>query len=150
MSMLPIKKKVYDDGRTKQAFKDDTDINRLLARAQQTGSLSHLAKYEPVYGDFVGFDFFEAQQRLARGRTIFEELPTEIRKEFGQDAGKFFEFVNAPENVGKLDKIFPEIAEPGKYFPDVSSKTPPGALLGDKTPEVPEEIATPPESPPEP
>ena len=63
-----IKELVYDDGRTQQAFKDSTDINKLLSKHQTAGSLSHLMKYpEPVYGDFDGeFTLLEAQKQLLR------------------------------------------------------------------------------------
>ena len=44
MSMLKIKKKVYDDGRTKQSFKDQCDINKILKKAMRTGSIAHLQK----------------------------------------------------------------------------------------------------------
>ena len=30
MSMLPIEDKVYDYGRTKQSFKDETDVNAII------------------------------------------------------------------------------------------------------------------------
>jgi hypothetical protein len=43
----------YNDGRTKQAFADSCDINKLLKKAQRTGSISHLMKYpEATYGEF--------------------------------------------------------------------------------------------------
>lgn len=121
------KKKIYNDSRTKQAFKDETDINKILAKAQRAGSISHLEKYEGFYGDFASFDFSEAQRVLANGNTIFNELPPEIRIDFEQSPAKFFEFVNRPENRGELRKIFPEIAKPGRFFPDVSSS--PNELL---------------------
>ncbi len=120
MSMMPAVVKDYSDGRTKQAFKDETDINKILAKAQKVGSLSHLAKYEAVYGDFAEFDFQDAQLGIAKANTIFAELPSELRREFGQSPQKFFEFANAPENIGKLAGIFPELARPGTQFPNIS------------------------------
>ena len=75
--------KDYSDGRTKQSFKDATDINKLLKKAQRTGTLSHLEKFQGQYGDFSDFDFLEAQNNLARGKQIFEQLPSEVRREFG-------------------------------------------------------------------
>ena len=54
MGMCPTgkayKQPKYKDGRTKQAFKDQCDINKMLAKAQRTGSIAHLNKYpEAVY-----------------------------------------------------------------------------------------------------
>ncbi len=74
----------YSDGLTKQSFKDECDINRILARAQQTGVISHMAKHQPEYANFDDFDFLEAQLTLARGKEIFAELPSEVRREVGQ------------------------------------------------------------------
>jgi len=116
----PFPKTEYKDGRTKQAFKDQTDINKLLKKAQRTGTLSHLEKFGGQYGDFSDFDFHEAQNQLARAREIFDALPSEIRREFGQNPTNFFEFANQPENVGRMAEILPAVAEPGNYFPTVS------------------------------
>ena len=125
MSMLPtlpVKKKgKYSDGMTKQAFKDQTDINKILQRAQKTGTISHLAKYGPVYGDFTDIDdLLTAHQRLARAQEIFSELPSEVRREFDQDPAGFFNFVNDPANRERLKEVLPEIAKAGGYFPVVN------------------------------
>ena len=53
--------RVYDDGRTKQAFKDSTDINKILKKAAKAGTMSHLMKYPaPVYAEFQNIDLLEA------------------------------------------------------------------------------------------
>ncbi len=120
MSQLGIKQPKYKDGRTKQAFKDETDINKILKRAQKSGTISHLSKYEARYGDFSGFDFFEAQLKLSQGREIFDALPSEIRNEFGQSQGAFFDFVNDPANKDDLKRVLPALAEPGRQ--NISTK----------------------------
>ena len=104
MSMLKIKKKVYDDGRTKQSFKDQCDINKILKKAMRTGSIAHLQKYpEATYGEFDGeFTLLEAHGRIARANQIFAELPSEIRREFNNDALAFVSFAGNPENNDKL------------------------------------------------
>ena len=116
--------KDFGPGKTKQSFKDSTDVNKIVAKAARTGSLSHLQKYEGVYGDFSDFDFMEAQNQLARGKQIFEELPAEIRREFGQNPGAFFEFVNNADNkdTEKMKRIFGELAKPGDQMPDVQGR----------------------------
>lgn len=120
-------------GRTKQSFKDDTDINKILKKAQKAGTLSHLQKHGAFYGDFANApaDLFEAREQIERGAQIFAELPSELRREFRNDPLEYFQFVNDPANRDRLPEVLPEIAEPGRYFPDVSPRTPPGALLGD-------------------
>lgn len=108
----------FTGGRTKQAFKDQCDVNQILKRAQKAGTLSHLQRYKGVYGDFSDFDFMEAQIALARGKEIFEELPSEVRRDFQNDPGRFFAFVNDPANAERLAELLPAIAEPGRYFPN--------------------------------
>lgn len=142
MSMIPIKPKVYDDGRTKQAFKDSTDINKILKKAQKAGSISHLQKHGAYYGDFADFNFDDAQFALARARTIFEELPSQVRKDFGQNPARFFEFVNDPANAGKLADLMPELAKPGVHPAVVSQRQKVAMEASDApsepvTPEVP-------------
>jgi phage internal scaffolding protein len=122
----------YGPGRTKQSFKDSTDINKILAKAQVTGSLSHFEKHGAFYGDFADMptDPFEAREVLARGQAIFADAPSEVRAEFRNDPLAFFAFVNDPANSGRLEELLPAIAQRGKYFPDVSPSSPPDALLG--------------------
>ncbi len=114
MSQLGTKNPTYKDGRTKQTFRDETDINAILKRAQKTGTVSHLNKYEARYGDFANFDFFEAQLQLTAGREIFDALPSEIRNEFNQSQAEFFEYVNDPANKDRLGELLPALAEPGR------------------------------------
>ncbi len=115
---------VYNDGRTKQAFKDETDINRLLARANREGAMSHLAKFEGQYGDFAEFDFLQAHLTIAKGGEIFDALPPELRREFGQSPADFFSFVNDPANKDRLKTIFPDLAKPGTFAPEITGRTP--------------------------
>lgn len=105
------------DGRTKQAFKDQTDINKLLARAARGDTISHLAKHGAVYGDFSDIDdLMTAQARLAKGVEIFQALPAEIKREFNQSPAEFFNFVNNPENEEKLPEVLPALAARGQQF----------------------------------
>lgn len=119
MSMMEtFKSDDYTDGRTKQAFKDQTDINKLLARAAKGETLSHLAKHGAVYGDFSDIDdLLTAHDRLQRGQAIFDRLPAEVKREFDQDVGKFYNFVNNPENRENLGEILPDLAKPGQQMP---------------------------------
>lgn len=116
------------DDRTQHCHKDDTDINKILARAQVEGSVSHLAKHGAHYADYSDFDFMEHQLKYNDGVNMFMELPSEVRREFNQSPGEFFAFVNDPANADRLRELLPAIAKPGTYFPDVSPATPPGSI----------------------
>ncbi len=140
-------KKVYDDGRTKQSFKNETDIEKIMARADVTGTISHLAKYEGVYADFSDFDFHKQNNMLSRGREIFADLPAEVRKEFNQSPAAFFEFVNDPKNIEDLRNKLPPLAEPGRQITQVSAPDADtqAALDAAETPVIGETGATAPE-----
>ena len=140
---------VFKEDMTKQAFKDDADINKILARFKKTGVVTHLSKYQAHYGDLTGDSLQEAIQRVELAHEIFNDLPSEIRSEFNQDPAAYLDFVNDPANADRLDQVLPQINQPGAYFPDVSRQTPPDATL-EPTPgpaaadQVPETPADPP------
>lgn len=124
MSQLGTKTPTYKDGRTKQSFADETDINKILKRAQKTGTISHMNRFEPRYGDFANFDFGEAQIKLAQGREIFDALPPELRNEFANKPGDFFDFVNNPDNKERLHELLPALAEPGRQNISIKGNLP--------------------------
>lgn len=124
MSMLPIDKKDYSDGRTKQSFKNETDVNKILERHARLGTLSHLEKWGGQYGDFSGFNFQEAQNQIARANTMFEQLPAEVRKEFNYRPDAFLDYVTDPENQNDLAEKLPALAKPGRQLPNLRQPPP--------------------------
>ena len=150
MSQLGTKQPTYKDGRTKQSFRDETDINQILKRAQKSGTISHLNKYEARYGDFSNFDFFEAQLKLAQGAEIFDALPVEIRSEFNQSSAEFFDYVNNPANKDRLHELLPALAAPGRQNLVVKTPTADDVKAAEAAAKPPEEvIPAKPEKPPE-
>lgn len=145
---------VYDDGRTKQSFKDQCDINKMLDKAQVTGSLSHLLKYpEAIYQEFNGdFDLLTAHERISRATEIFDELPSEMRKDFNNNPLDFVRWAGDPANAGKLIEKYPQIAAPGRYFPNPVQRGGQGAGAATAPPaggaETPPEAAPPAVEPP--
>lgn len=119
MSMFKEPPPTYEDGMTKQAFKDSTDINKILKKAQRAGSLSHLVRHGATYGDFTDVDgLLDASLKIQRGQEIFDELPSELRREFGNQFD-FFRYVNDPANSGRLEELLPAAAAPGRQVPAV-------------------------------
>ena len=110
----------YEDGRTKQAFADSCDIERIINRAQKGEAISHLARYGAMYGDFTEIgDLMEAHNHLMKGQQIFDDLPGEVKREFHNSPAKFFAFVNDPNNVDRLGDILPGLTKPGNQLPAV-------------------------------
>lgn len=112
--------KLYADGMTKQSFKDQCDLNKIIQKAARTGTLSHLQRHGAEYGDFSDVpSLLEAHERIQRGNAIFAELPAELRREFGNNAFDFFAFVNDPANADRLREVLPGLAQPGQQLPAV-------------------------------
>jgi hypothetical protein len=144
----------YPTTRTKQAFKDSTDINKIMDKARKTGVITHVGKYGDEYGDYSDIpDLLDAELRLIRAREIFEDAPGEIRREFSNDVGKFFAWVNDPANADKVAEKLTDVARRGDQLPVVRGKGPVGAVSepvasvsSDPVPSVPVADSTPPEA----
>lgn len=137
---------LYGDGRTKQAFKAQCDINNIVKKAQREGTLSHLAKLGGEYGDFSDVpSLLDAHARLQRGEQIYRELPSELRREF-PDQFAFFSFVTDPQNSGRLSELLPALAKPGSQRPDVvrTAASMANPAIVDPPPEPPAAAPTPP------
>lgn len=92
-------------GRTHQEFKDECNINVLMARYVKHGILP--AGYSTgTYGDFseVG-DYLEAQQILENARVQFESLPATLRARFDNNPAKMLEFVADRGNLEEARKL---------------------------------------------
>ncbi len=111
-------------GKTKQSQRDECDINKLLERYQRDASLGHLEKYQGVYGNYANYDFENHVTKIAEMNTIFEQLPAEVKRDFGQSTNKFFEFVTNPENENRLTELLPQIANQGRYFQERQQQAP--------------------------
>ena len=96
---------------TKQSFADEVNVNSIMKRFTTTGVLDHLNHKQPNYGFCTGEDFRESLATIEQARASFQEIPSEIRAEFGNDPALFLDFVSDPENR-------PELAEMGFLSPE--------------------------------
>ena len=83
---------------TRQEFKDECDINQIMRRYYKTGVISHVNKYQGVYGDCPASDFTEAVALVERAEGMFSELPAHVRKRFENDPAQFLAFVEDESN----------------------------------------------------
>lgn len=110
-----------EPSRTKQSFKQEADINSILEKYSRTGLIPHYDKPQQ-YGDYTGvIDYHTAMNKIAEGRSAFEDLPSGIRKRFDNDPGQFLDFIADETNFDELVELGlanAKIPEPGALQPD--------------------------------
>ena len=89
-----------------QHERDRVDVNKIMARAAQTGFLEQAGQRPPIYADFAGLpDFYDAMNMVTRARTRFLELPSAIRSRFNNDPGQLLDFIGNPENQAEMVEL---------------------------------------------
>lgn len=82
---------------TLQSFKDDADINCIIARFENTGVLvdpTVPVSRTPQFGDFSDLPTYqEAQNVIVAANNAFNSLSSKIRERFGNDPAAYFDFV---------------------------------------------------------
>lgn len=100
--LSPRRRRVQTDASgvsaTRQEFKNECDINRILSSFQRTGALDHFARYSGSYGDFTACDYQTAQNLIINARQMFDALPSKIRNLVSTPEG-FLTFVQDPKNL---------------------------------------------------
>lgn len=126
---IPVKMEITGPSLAKQSFRDECDINTIMAKYQKTGLIDHVNQFRGDYADLPSsMDYHEALSRQIEAKEAFESLPSGIRTKFDNDPGKFLAFVEDDNNED-------ELVEMGlAHAPPKTLAEGPGA-----TPEVPEE-----------
>lgn len=82
---------------TIQSFKDDADINCIIARFENTGVLvdpTVPVSRIPHFGDYSDMPSYqEAQNVIVAATNAFGALSSKIRERFGNDPAAYFDFV---------------------------------------------------------
>jgi len=114
----PVRFSTVGPSLTKQSFTKECNINNIVNKYQKTGALDHVNKHEASYGYATSDDFTASMEIVARGQTMFEELPSSLRTRFDNDTAKFLAFVQDESNreemqeLGLLNKTINEKIEP--------------------------------------
>lgn len=82
---------IHGPSQVQQHFKDECDINTIMARYSQTGHISHFQKSPGEYAEHDGTTFTEAMFIIKNGQRSFDELPSHIRSHFDNDPAKFLD-----------------------------------------------------------
>lgn len=108
---------VFDDGLTKQEFREECDINHIMARYAQFGTLPVSNEQAPMYGDFTDVaTLMDAHAVVQQASDLFAALPAKVRDRFANDPVRMVEFLNDPANRDEALKLGmlqePVVAEP--------------------------------------
>lgn len=101
----PVVDCTNDPGHTKQSFKDDCDVNKIIPKYERTGILTHLNKIEGRYGDVTGLDFQTAQDIVNEATNLFASLPSNVRNRFQNNPAMFLDFMDNPDNTDEMVKL---------------------------------------------
>lgn len=121
-----------DKSRTQQSFKEECDINRILAKFRKTGELSHLTDHEPQYGDFSSsVDYKEALDRVHAAQADFDGLSARVRARMQNNPANLLAFMDDPENEDEARELglLPQLEHPEP--PPPSGPDPQGATASE-------------------
>lgn len=109
MSMYGVEYSGLDTGRkggAKQSFREECDINKIIARYAKSGLLTPVTSRPPAFVDvsLVG-DYQSAVQNIEAAQGMFMNLPWEIRKEFSNSAAEFLDFCTDSDNEDRMREL---------------------------------------------
>lgn len=96
-----------DPSRTDQSFAEETDINTIVKRFGLTGQLPDAGSVRaPLEGDFHEiYDYHTAANVVRQAEEAFAAMPADVRTEFGNDPGRFMDFVHNPKNMDRAVEL---------------------------------------------
>lgn len=120
-------------------FVQEADINFLLARYKNTGSLYTAedlikAKRRPQFGDFTGIpDYQDSLDKMREALSMFGDLPLAVRQRFSDDPVKLLEFLQDKNNLdeavrlGLVDKPPEKVVQPAPVDTAAGATEPPSS-----------------------
>lgn len=137
---IPVKTMPEGESLTHQSMAAETDINNIMKKYQQTGHIDHVVNMEARQGDFTGvLDYQTALNTVIAIDAQFQELPSEIRKEFNNNPGDFLAAVEDPENREKFIEmgLLPQDVPEGDAVGAAGGSPEPPPATPEGTPEPP-------------
>lgn len=106
-----------------QHSKEEVDINNIMKRYIKTGVIDHVTKYKPQYTENTMQDYQTSQNIIIKADNMFQELPSQVRKQFDNDPGRFLEFVSDEKNHDKLAEMGLNNAPPAERTAETKEPT---------------------------
>jgi len=97
-SYTRVRKSFEGETRTRQSEAGETDVNRIVARHQKTGVVTHLTNKPPMYGDLsLADDLKTALDLTFLAEEGFRSLPASVRKAADNDPRRMLEMLADPD-----------------------------------------------------
>lgn len=111
-----------DVSRTKQAFKQECDINHIMKKFKNVQGVDFLTQFNGYvggqFGDFSNVtDYRSAIEQVRQAQGVFMALPSQVRRRFDNDPASFLDFVQNPANEKELVEL--GLATPRESEPEV-------------------------------
>ena len=117
---------ICGESMAKQSFKDECDINVIMARYEKTGVMPDFGGREGRFFDCTGSDFQRAMEIIANAKSMFAQLPAGVRARFYNDPGQMLDFVNDEANREEAQALgLLKPVEAPSAAPDAKGATPP-------------------------
>lgn len=96
----------HEESKTQQQFKDDCDVNKIMAKYVKDGFISHVAKKPGVYADLSSAkDYHESMLVISDATSAFNQMPSKLRERFNNDPAKLLAFLENPNNKEEAIKL---------------------------------------------
>lgn len=93
---------------TKQAHRDECDINNILKQYRATGVIRHISA-KAQQGQYMDLpdpmEFQDALHIVMQSEDAFASLPSTVRSRFHNDPGEFLQFISNPANRDEAQRL---------------------------------------------
>lgn len=92
---------------TDQQYKDECDVNNIIKKYLQTGSVTHVRNAQQgVYADLTELpSYHEAMGVVAKANEAFQEIPAAIRNRFNHNPQELIDFLADKKNNDEAIKL---------------------------------------------
>lgn len=92
--------------RTKQSFREQVNVNSIIARHRKSGMLDHVNGKQPFYGDVSNIrSYQEALNVVNTASELFNGMSASIRRRFDNDPLRMIEFLQDPRNLQEAQEL---------------------------------------------
>lgn len=117
-----------DASLTDQSGTDESDVNKIMAKYERTGQISHLAKRPGTFQDLSDIpDYQTMLAQMEKARDAFMTLPAKTRLRFENDPGQLVSFLQDIKNKDEAISL--------GLLPPPPKEQPTPSIVGDTKPQ---------------